>query len=110
MEDDVAQAPFAWLGHTFHQSTNMGPNLPRDVLRQNTATRDLKRMLEEMRHTEVCKVQTACLKKKLAKNRKQLKAAKRRITAVSKEKAGLEQELALKSKKLSVRADARLNP
>lgn len=40
------------------------------------------------------------LKKKLAKNRAELKAAKRRISVVSKEKEGLEQELAMKNKKL----------
>ena len=40
------------------------------------------------------------LKKKLAKNRAQLKAAKRRISVVSKEKEGLEQELAMNNKKL----------
>lgn len=46
---------------------------------------------------------TATLKRKLAIRGKQLKAAKRKISAVSKEKAGLEQQLALREQKLKVR-------
>lgn len=69
-------------------------------------------MLEGMRqtaamspHAAYCPQEnphTATLKRKLAMRGKQLKAAKRKITAVSQEKAGLEQQLALREQKLQV--------
>jgi hypothetical protein len=81
---------------------------------QNVGPFDVKRMLEGMRQQNAsvspqaayCPQEhqhTATLKRKLAMRGKQLKAAKRKITAVSKEKAGLEQQLALREQKLKVR-------